>query len=207
MHRILLASTALAFAASPALADGHADKCFDKGTLSYVDCPQPAPAPAVAPAPAPIEAVEDEPSFWLNVEGLALWREDLDGVIADDDSTGAILGDFGADRIDIDGAAGVQGRIGFALGGGYGLELDALYFEFEGDDFVAPDGNVIDMAYTSDVTPAATAIGNNSSDEAGRLHCGLRVALDRRRFVRDETSEQASQHLRRPQLCQLRLRF
>lgn len=56
MQRCLLGASVLALAAAPALADGHAEKCFDKGTLTYVDCPTPAAAPAPAPvAPAFID--------------------------------------------------------------------------------------------------------------------------------------------------------
>lgn len=54
MQRFVIAGAALACSATAALADGHSEKCFDKGTLDYVDCPTvAAPPPAPAPAPAP----------------------------------------------------------------------------------------------------------------------------------------------------------
>ena len=47
-NTIIIAAVAGAAFWTPAAAQ---DKCFDKGTLSYIDCPQPAPLPAPAPAP------------------------------------------------------------------------------------------------------------------------------------------------------------
>lgn len=46
-----------ALAAAPALAAEHEEKCFDKGTLSYVDCPKPVEEVA---APVIVEAVVDD---------------------------------------------------------------------------------------------------------------------------------------------------
>ncbi|MEM9726194.1 MAG: outer membrane beta-barrel protein [Pseudomonadota bacterium] len=43
-----------------------AEQCFDKGTLSYVDCPQPAPPP---PAPAPIPEPTERNGLYLGLRG------------------------------------------------------------------------------------------------------------------------------------------
>lgn len=77
----LTATTALAvLIAGPAFAEAHEEKCFDKGTLTYVDCPK---APAPVPAPAPVIApMIDESGFYLGLIGGASWFGDTDFNIA-----------------------------------------------------------------------------------------------------------------------------
>ena len=127
MHRILLASTALAFVATPALAD----KCFDKGTLSYVDCPQ----PAAAPAPAPIIT----PAPYYNWTGFYIGAH---AGIADMD----IEGLYNGDPVDFselsDNGFLAGGQIGynykFANDVVLGLEVDASWIDIDDSLDTAP---------------------------------------------------------------------
>ncbi len=49
----LVAAGAAAFAFAGSASAGETERCFDKGTLSYVDCPEEPKAAAPAPGPAP----------------------------------------------------------------------------------------------------------------------------------------------------------
>lgn len=55
MHKLLIATSVALFgvSASAAVAGGHGEKCFDKATLTYKECPT-AAAPAPEPAPEPL---------------------------------------------------------------------------------------------------------------------------------------------------------
>lgn len=74
-----LAATAV-LGAAPALANGAVEtkRCFDKGTLSYVDCPKPAPAPRPLPAPRalPAPAPVDKSGFYLGLTGGLAFMQD-----------------------------------------------------------------------------------------------------------------------------------
>ena len=75
--RFIVVAAIAAMSTSGAAYAGDADKCFDKGTLSYVDCPQPAPAVA-APPPAPVPVIPPAPSwtgFYLGASLGARWME------------------------------------------------------------------------------------------------------------------------------------
>lgn len=103
-----LALAIAALVASPlgALAQNNDGRCFDKGTLRYVDCPRPAPVAAVPP-PAPVLA--PPPPLWTGAyvgahAGYA-WG-DFDGTYS---GLGAPL-DYGA--LDADGPL-IGGQIGY----------------------------------------------------------------------------------------------
>lgn len=94
MRLFVLSAAGLAALAAPAAA---AEKCFDKATLSYVDCPQPAPIRPVQPAPAPVapaEPIQPWSGFYIGAHGGYAWSdvegatglgavsEDADGFLA-----------------------------------------------------------------------------------------------------------------------------
>ena len=84
--------------ASPAAAQ---EKCFDKGTLSYIDCPQPAPAP---PPPAPVVYTPPPPAWtgwYLGAHAGHAWS-DFDGSYVDVEF----------DDLDVDGFL-VGGQLGY----------------------------------------------------------------------------------------------
>ncbi|MEL6980358.1 MAG: outer membrane beta-barrel protein [Pseudomonadota bacterium] len=130
MRYLGIAAVAFAATGSSALADGHAEKCFDKGALTYVDCPKPEPAPAPAPvvaAPAAPAYVWAGPYIGLHA-GYA--EADFNGDYDGGDRTGAI----DIDDTDVSGLI-LGGQVGYnfnvASNTLMGVELDASYF---GDD-------------------------------------------------------------------------
>ncbi|MEM9725849.1 MAG: porin family protein [Pseudomonadota bacterium] len=73
MRYVVMGAAALAMTSvgAPAVAQ---EQCFDKGTLSYVDCPQPAPPPAPVPPPPVIED-----GFYIGLKGGPIFPLDSDG--------------------------------------------------------------------------------------------------------------------------------
>lgn len=128
----LTATTALAvLIAGPAFAEAHEEKCFDKGTLTYVDCPK---APAPVPAPAPVIApMIDESGFYLGLIGGASWFGDTDF-----DITGANVDN----EYDIGWAAFAQAGYEWddliATGVDFRLDLEAGYLAADVDVHNAP---------------------------------------------------------------------
>lgn len=131
--RILIASaTAIAALSTPALASD--DKCFDKGTLTYVDCPQ---AAAPAPAPAPYAyPVYSWTGFYLGAHaGYA--EADFSGRYDVGGGVNPALVNFS--DLDVEGFA-YGGQIGYDYEVGafvVGAEIDASYFG-EDDTVSAP---------------------------------------------------------------------
>lgn len=88
----MIAGVAVAGAAAPAAAQ---EKCFDKGTLAYIDCPQPAPPPAPAPVfVAPPEPVLDWTGVYLGVHA-GYGEADVSGGFFDFSNGGDLQVDFG----------------------------------------------------------------------------------------------------------------
>ena len=90
MIRTLLATTLLVSSAyGVAIANGEGEKCFDKGTLTYVDCPQEAPPPAPVPEP-----VVNWTGPYIGLHGGYAWSDfdgdDGDGLDLDPD--GGLVG-------------------------------------------------------------------------------------------------------------------
>lgn len=77
MRLLTITAIAAATAAGSAYADGH--KCFDKGSLSFVDC-EPAIVDAPPPAPAPA-VVDDKLGYYVAIKGGVVFPEDTDFAI------------------------------------------------------------------------------------------------------------------------------
>ena len=119
--------------AGPAVAQ---DKCFDKGTLSYIDCPQPAPAPAPAPAPVVYTPPPAWTGWYLGAHAGYAW--------ADVDSEFGIIGD---DDLEVDGFL-AGGQLGYqhqyASNWVIGVEIDgsAVFADdSENDSFTVVGGS------------------------------------------------------------------
>lgn len=128
----LLVATAVAVAglSGPAWADGHqGPKCFDKGTLDFIECPPTDPGPA--PAPAPVPTVYNWAGFFLGFHA-GYGALDLSGGY---DLIGSAL--FG-DDVDADG-----GVFGGQFGYNWvfdrivaGLEVDGSFTDIDGSTSV-----------------------------------------------------------------------
>ena len=113
--RILLAATiAAAGFSGPALANGDSGKCFDKATLSYVDCPG--------------QDIWTGPYIGLHA---GYGEADVSGDFFDDSAADALQLDF--DELDLDGFVG-GGQVGYNEQFNeyvIGVELDVSYVDFE----------------------------------------------------------------------------
>lgn len=99
------ATTAAALAATPAAANGdHREKCFDKGSLRYVDCFPPAPAPL--PEPLPSTPEPEQAGFYIGLKGGIVFVQDTEFDI----NTGAVEVENEYDA-------------GYAIGGVFGVDL------------------------------------------------------------------------------------
>lgn len=74
MKIVLRAAACAAFVATPAFAAEHEEKCFDKGTLSYVDCPK-AVEPVAAPAPIEIIEAPSWSGFYIGAHAGYAWAD------------------------------------------------------------------------------------------------------------------------------------
>lgn len=130
---VLAGAPIAALAASgAAFAEAHEDKCFDKGALSYVDCPK---APEPVAAPEPVMQMIDESGWYVGVKGGAAWLQQ-------NEFFGSGIGlDF---ESDYDLGFSVAGQVGYewddAIATGVDLRLDveAGYLSAEVDTSQIP---------------------------------------------------------------------
>lgn len=154
--RIVFASAAVV-AALTTSAFASDDKCFDKGTLSYVDCPK-----AVDPAPAPYAyPIYSWTGFYIGAH-VGYADADFSGLY---DAGASIFASLDYDDLAVEGLA-YGGQIGYDYEIGafvVGAEIDASYFDK--DDTVS--------AAVSEVQSATAEVNAFGS---ARLKAGL--ALD-----------------------------
>ncbi len=130
MRKLLLSSAIVALGTATALAEGHEEECFDKGDLTYADCPAEEevmmePEPMVEPAP-------DFSGFYIGVDvGVAstefngLFDEAGDETVLSEDDIGFLIG------------AHVGALYQFENNIVVGLEADAAFADL--DAFAADD--------------------------------------------------------------------
>lgn len=105
MRGMIVFAVALAGMSASAMAQGN-ERCFDKGTLTYYDCPKPAAQPTQVYSPVPAATpIVDDSGFYLGARGGVVWLNETDysypGVSGKIDSDlgwalGGVLGyDFG----------------------------------------------------------------------------------------------------------------
>ncbi len=146
MRGMIAFAVALAGMSGAAMAQSGNERCFNKGTLTYYDCPKPAAQPTQVYAPAPAVApMVDDSGFYVGARGgLAFY---------DETKTSTALG---TGKIDYDMGYALGGMIGYDFGTispGFGLrtDLEVGYQSAEVDGITANGGNIAAAGGSTDV--------------------------------------------------------
>lgn len=141
MRGMIVFAVALAGSSSLAMAQSETGRCFDKGTLTYYDCPSASEPREVfaAPTTAPAPAVVDDSGFYVGARGGLMFPDEVDsgGASADFEmgyTIGGLVGyDFGdvspgvGLRAELEGGYGAADVDSFSTGGSAGGGVDTLY--------------------------------------------------------------------------------